>query len=303
MFHTGLCRAHAPFHRVSLSIVPVSRGCLSSSVLLVAAIALTANPSAMFAQRGGGGGRNSMPVICVHDCTVREGLSSEDDLKNFHRVVALQATPEQRAAFTKIAQYTEAARDRLKAFHESLRKVPASKSSTDPALADPGLAGQRAALDQAIQSARAGSQNFLGSFSDAQKSGLKEITSKLAKADSELDSELKTLDQNFRAEKPDSAQIINSSASLDKELDNFQSEQFALAREMGILLGEDSQQLTFNLPRITNSITFADQTLAIPASGEFPEPPLKTVTTSLDFSSRPTFRTCRRTSPKYSAPA
>ena len=47
----------------------------------------------------------------------------------------------------------------------------------------------------------------------------------------------------------------------------FKANNWRSAREMGILLGADSQRLSFNLPRMTNSITFADQTLNIPASG------------------------------------
>jgi len=228
-------------------------------------IALLASPRTALAQHGGGGGgggggagRNSTPIICVHDCpALRGGLSAEDDLKNFRRSIAVQATDEQRAAFARISQYSQAAADQLKDFHESLQKVSASVS-----LADRGTA-----LDQALERARAGNQNFLGSFSDAQKSGLKEITNKLAKADSELDKQIKTLDQVVQTSKPDSAQISNSAASLDKELADFQNEQLELGREMGILLDAESQGRAFNLPQVTNSINIAGQTLSIPTSG------------------------------------
>ena len=113
MSAAGHCRATFPRRKDSI-LVSSYLGRLSNSALLVIGAALIANPRALRAQRGGGGGHNSMPVICVHDCSVREGMSSDDDLKDFRRVVALQATPDQRAAFAKIAQYTQAASDQLK---------------------------------------------------------------------------------------------------------------------------------------------------------------------------------------------
>jgi hypothetical protein len=242
---------------------PGIRTSAPSTAALLAGIALLISPRTMLAQRhgggegGGGGGHGSQPVICVHDCpAVREGLSKEDDLKAFRRAIAVQATDEQRAAFAKLAQYTQAASDQLKEFHESLQKILASS-----------WADRETALDQAMEKARASNQNFLGSFSDAQKSGLKEITNKLSKADSDLDKEIKTLDQIARTPKPDSEQVTNSAANLVKELTGFQSEQLALGKEMGILPSAENQGLSFNLPQVTSAINVAGQTISIPASG------------------------------------
>ena len=234
---------------------------LSAGILL-----LVLSPVA-FAQRGGGGGgggagmgagggRNSTPVICVHDCrTPGGGLSSEDDLKNFRRAMALQASAEQRAAFAKIAQYTQAASDQTRDFHDALQKAPASLP----------LADRAAALDQAVARARAGNQNFLTSFSDAQKSGLEELTKKLAKADSDLDRQIKALDQLAQTPKPATDQVVGSADTLEKELSNFQNEQFALGREMGILLSSDG--LAFTLPTVTNLISVEGRSVSIPVSG------------------------------------
>jgi len=258
-------------HVVSWVIVPGFRGSVSGLAALMIGIVLLAGPTTVVAQRHGGGGgggapgtgNNTRPIICLHDCpALREGLSAEDDLRNFRRAIAVQATTEQRAAFAKISQYTQEASDRLKDFHQSLEKISASVSPAALALADRGTA-----LDQAMERVRASNQNFLSSFSDAQKSGLKEITNKLAKEDSDLDKEIKTLDQAVQMPKPDSAQLAASAASLDKELASFQNEQLALGREMGILLDPESQGLAFNLPQVTNSINLAGQTLSIPASG------------------------------------
>jgi hypothetical protein len=240
-------------------------------------ITLLASPCTMFAQHGGGGGggggmgggsaagagggRNTTPLICVHDCrTLTEGLDTTDYLKNFRRAMAVQANAEQRAAFAKVTQYTQAASDQLQAFRESLQKVPASSPLSD----------RTTAMDQAIEKARAGSQNFLTSFSSAQKSGLEDTTKKLGKADSELDKQIKALDQIVQivqTAKPGSEQISNSAANLDKALAGFQNEQLALGREMSILFDPAGQGVTFSLPAVTNSISVDGQSISIPASG------------------------------------
>jgi hypothetical protein len=210
---------------------------------------------------GAGGGRNTTPLICVHDCrTLTEGLDTTDYLKNFRRAMAVQANAEQRAAFAKVTQYTQAASDQLQAFRESLQKVPASSPLSD----------RTTAMDQAIEKARAGSQNFLTSFSSAQKSGLEDTTKKLGKADSELDKQIKALDQIVQivqTAKPGSEQISNSAANLDKALAGFQNEQLALGREMSILFDPAGQGVTFSLPAVTNSISVDGQSISIPASG------------------------------------
>jgi hypothetical protein len=232
---------------------------------LIVGITLLASPRVMLAQRGGGGGgtggggggRNTTPVICVHGCsTPNGGLDPKDTLKNFHRALAVQANAEQRAAFAKIAQYTQAASDQLQAFRESLQKVPASS-----------LSDHATAVAQAIEKARSGNQNFLTSFSSAQKSGLEDTTKKLVKADSDLDKQTKSLDQIVQTLKPVSEQISSSAAGLDKALAGFQNEQLALGREMSILFDPASQDVTFSLPTVTNSIIVDGQPVSIPASG------------------------------------
>ncbi len=253
--------------------------CVFVDILAIALLtALLGSPSAVLAQRHGGGGGGAgagtgggtggRPTICVHDCgNNREGMSSEDSLKNFRRVIALQATAEQRAAFAKISKYTQTASDQLKTLTEFSQKAPTSSTAAAGAAPNLTLAERGAALDEAIAQARAGNQNFLGSMSDAQKSGLKEITTRIAKADTELDKQLKALDQTVQTAKPDHAQVATSTASLDKELASFQTEQLALGKEMGILLDGSSQGLAFNLPTVTNSLNVASETVSIPTSG------------------------------------
>ena len=220
------------------------------AALLIAAI-LLASPA--LAQRGGGAHVNQ-PVVCVYDCPAIQTLTTEDTLKNFRRSMAMQATADQRAAFAKVSQYAEAAGDQLQAFRKSLQPTTSSE-----------LAGH--ALDQAIEKARASNQNFLSSFSATQKSGLLDLVKRLSKADSDLDRQIKALDQILPAAKPDSEQLASAAASLDKALASFQAEQLALAREMSILFDAADAGVTFSLPPVTNSVTIDGEDITIPTTG------------------------------------
>jgi hypothetical protein len=236
---------HTSMRRHASALIPA---------LFIAVIALLA-PSPSFAQRGGGG-HVSKPVICIYDCPDSSVLVTEDTLKDFRRSMAIQATADQRAAFARVAQYAEAARDQLQAFRKSLPPVTASST----------LAGRASTLTQAVEKARAGNQNFLSSFSPAQKSGLQEVAKKLAKADSDLDRQIKVLDQIVPT-KPPSEQIANTCAALDKALATFQSEQLVVGREMSILFDPAGDDVTFSLPPVTNSIVVDGEDISIPASG------------------------------------
>ncbi|MGA2355728.1 MAG: hypothetical protein ABSG02_14630 [Terriglobales bacterium] len=224
-----------------------------TAISLIAAVLLVASASPMLAQRGGGAHVNQ-PVVCVYDCPAIQTLNTEDTLKNFRRSMALQATAEQRSAFAKVSQYAEAASGQLQILRKSfpLGAGPAEHAS---------------ALDQAIEKARAGNQNFLNSFSATQKSGLQELVKKLSKADSDLDRQLKALDQTLTTAKPDSEQIASSAAALEKALAGFQSEQLALGREMSIIFDADGEGVTFSLPPVTNSINVDGEDISIPSSG------------------------------------
>jgi hypothetical protein len=257
-----------------LAITSVRAHTILLTILMIGA-ALFASPESAFAQHGGGGGGgHGMSGGGGTGGGGRpDGVADKDDLKDFHRALALQATPDQRSAFAKIAQYTQSAGDQLQGFRESLQKRGAAPSPSSPAdssissSASSSVSDRIGALDMAFSQARAGSQNFLTSLSAAQKSGLKDITNKLAKADSELEKQTKILDQIVKTTKLDNQQLANTSANLEKELANFQSEQLALGREMGILLTSDSQELTFNFPRAVNSIKVDGQLVSVPASG------------------------------------
>jgi hypothetical protein len=224
---------------------------------LLAGIVLLAGPTSAVAQHGGGGGGGGRGMGGGSGAGVGrpDGVSEKDDLKDFHLALALQATPEQIAAFRKVAQYTQTASDQLQSFRESLENKTAAPSLTE------GSAG----VTRALREARAGNQNFLTSFSEAQKSGLQDLTKKLAKSDSELNKQGKLLDEAGKSGSRSAQPLANAAAALQKRLAVFQNEQLALGREMGILLSDEG--VAFKLPTVTNPINIAGQSISLPTSG------------------------------------
>jgi hypothetical protein len=221
--------------------------------LLLSIMLAPLSSRAVFAQYGGGGGGGAPSA---GGGGRPGGVSEKDELKNFHRVMAVMATPDQRASFNSIAHDLQIAIDQLQTFRDFPQKSPAVGS----------LAEHETTLDQAIEKARTGNQRFLASFSHAQDSGLKETSKQLAKADFDVTRALKTLDQTIQTSPTDNAQISSSITSLDKALASFQSEQLTLGREMSILVSS-SDDLAFSLPVTTSSITIAGQPVAMSASG------------------------------------
>jgi hypothetical protein len=250
---------------VSAYGVSAHRISIHSLAALIGGVALLATPCTL-AQRGGGGfgGRGTpgtvhgRPLICVHDCPdTPEGTSSEDDLQNFENLMAVQASADQSAAFIKVMQYSQDAATQLQSFREHLQKVAVSAVPSD----------RVASQDRAIKEARAGNQNFLSSFSPAQKLGLKDLTDKLEKADADLDEQTRAFDQTFEVTKAENELVATSAANLDKTLSNFRSGQLALAGEMGVILPTSGQDLTLRLPPVTTTIDVSGQSVAISGSG------------------------------------
>jgi hypothetical protein len=247
---------------VPADVVHVRRLSVPGVAVSIVAIALLTSPGRMLAQRGGGRsqpGANSRPVICVHDCLEpHSGLGPEED-KQLQRIMAVQATAQQSAAFASLMQDTQAASAQAEAFRELLQKVPAADSAT--------RSGRVTTLDQAIEKAHVGNRNFLASLSSTQESGLKDICKKLEKADSDLTRQVRELDQIVAAARETSDRIANSAANLEKTLVNFQNEQLALGREMSIVLPSEGQDLAFALASVKSTVEVAGQSISIPASG------------------------------------
>ena len=242
---------------IPLPGVPALRISAPGAAVMIGIVLLTA-PSQTLAQHGGGGHGGAMSAGGPTGAGGGRpsGVSEKDDLKDFHRALAVQATAQQSAAFAIVVQDTQAASAQLQSFKELLQK----------ALVASALSDQAATLDLATEKARTSNQSFLASFSSAQKSGLKDNTKRLAKVDSALTKQMKALDQVVQTPKPETEPIASSASSFDKALADFQTEQLALGREMGIIL-PSGQDLTFNLPPATSSINIGGQPISIAASG------------------------------------
>ena len=83
-----------------------------------------------------------------------------------------------------------------------------------------------------MEDAQGGNKYFVKSFSKSQKSGLKELTKKLEKVDSEVAKQKKALDQQLG--RPKGEAIASAAGKLEKALAKFQTQQLSLGKEMGI---------------------------------------------------------------------
>jgi len=138
--------------------------------IVALAFALFVAPTLTLAQHGGGGGG----INASHPGAGGgrpSGVSEKDDLKDFHRILALQATADQRAAFVKIAPIPPGSRRST----ASLSRISAESACFFRPLR---------ARNRRQSSPRKGSRRqpeILASFSPAQESGLKDLTKKLQK--------------------------------------------------------------------------------------------------------------------------
>jgi hypothetical protein len=240
----------------------VRRGSLISEVkTVILAVALLIHPCGMLAQRsspGGGGLAGSAGGAGLSGPAGRAtGVSEKDELKDFREVLAVQATSQQIVQYAAMLKISEAASAELRSFQERLDK---EKSGSE-------LAGRNATLDQALERARAENKKFLDGLSERQKSGLKEITKKIAKADSELEQQAKVLDQVVADAKAVPQQIASSAQGLENALTSFRSQQADLGREMSIGTASNGPDSTYAIAPVRSSVNFKDQAIAISTSG------------------------------------
>lgn len=219
------------------------------------------NQPALFAQRGSRGGAGSR-TYCVHDCPTptdsgETDANSRDPLKDFNHIVALQASPEQTAAFNNILKDMDAAAERLQSLHDLLSKKPTAAGIS---LSDNGL-------NHEIGKIRTDNQNFLATFSDPQKSGLKEAIKKLLKADADLTAEMKNLDRGVVDYTSGGEAIFDAVPAVDKTFSSFRSAQLALGDEMSIARPSSDMEFAFHLPRENTSFSVAGQSVSLPSAG------------------------------------
>lgn len=200
-------------------IGPSGRGRLVNrpAVLAIGIVLLFCAPS-LLAQHGGGG---------VHRRgTPGTGTSGTGDagLTDFNHALAVQATPDQASRFLSLAKSTEAARKQA----QDLLRLAAK--ADEPAESSRHVAS----LKDAVEEVQSGNRSFVKSFSKSQKSGLKELTKKLDKADAEITKQKKALDQHLGLPQGDDEGVASLADKMEKALAEFQAQQLSLGNEMGI---------------------------------------------------------------------
>jgi hypothetical protein len=191
-------------------------------IWLVCGIAILMNPYILLAQRRGGRGAGT--------ATPPTGVSSTDDLKDFKRAIALQASPGQIVQFRQLTKSTQAARQSA----QDLSKLAGNATKTD-------LFGSTNPLASALDQVETDNLDFLQTFSSAQKSGLKEVTKKLAKANSDVTKQSKALTRDLERSRIVGQQISGGAEKLDKALSDLQARQLAIGSEMGIQMEGSAQ--------------------------------------------------------------
>jgi hypothetical protein len=227
---------------------------------VVLAAALLAHPYGLLAQRGAGGGHTGGGTAGGEGLSSTgraTGVDEKDDLKDFHETLAVQATSQQILEYAAMIKSTEAANAELKSLLEQLAKENSASE----------VASRGAAVERAIDTARSENKKFLDALSDQQKSGLKEIIKRLAKADADLGQQAKALNLEVENKKSAAQQVAASTQSLERALASFKSRQLGLGEEMSIGAGKNGEDSTFALPPVKNSVSFGSQPVVITTSG------------------------------------
>jgi len=183
--------------------------------------------------------------------------ASTQEMKAFDRALAVQATSEQVTAFDSMVRSTETAIDDLTVFLEQAQKQTSA----------PQFSNSAHALSEALEKARGENKQFLGSFSKPQQNGLRDITLKVVKADSDLAQHSNLLDQRVADANPDVRQITSYAKNLDQALTVFHDQQFSLGREMGIEDVMGAGALSLNLSPVNSRINIAGQPISVTVAG------------------------------------
>jgi len=184
----------------------------------LAAIVLLCTLAALGQHGGPGGGRRSA------SSGTGSGATTDSGLRDFNHALAVQATPDQASRFQSLAKSTEEARKQS----QDLLRLDAK--ADDPA----DFSQHVAALKDAVEGVQSGNRSFVKSLSKSQKAGLKELTKKLDKADSEVTKQKKVLDRRLGLPQGDDEAVASLADKMEKALAGFQAEQLSLGKEMGI---------------------------------------------------------------------
>jgi len=194
---------------------------MNRGLLLAVGIALFLSPGAGLAQRHGGRNAGAAGRAAT-------GVPDKDDLKDFKKAVALQATPDQVTQFRQLHEAVEVAQKESQA----LLQIAGQPDKTGSVQHD--LIQHAAPLSDAVDDMRKNSGIFVGTFSAAQKSGLKDATKKLLKSNSEVIKSSQAVSQALDRTQIEPQQVATCAEKLQRALGAFQSFQLAVGNEMGI---------------------------------------------------------------------
>jgi hypothetical protein len=219
---------------------------------------LLASPCVMLAQRstGGFGGGLAGGGGLSGGNGIASGIDTKDDLKDFHEVLALQASKLQIGEYRLMMKSTEAASAEVQTLVEQARAEDRAK-----------LNDSATALSAAIEQARTENTKFLEQLSDRQKSGLRETIRKLNKTDSELSQQVKALSAGIADARTGNLQIANAAENLKSILAGLHDQQLELGDEMSITSGASGGEGTFSIAPVQGVVNFENQPVAITTSG------------------------------------
>jgi hypothetical protein len=226
----------------------VGAGCKLLPIIVV--IAVLSVPCIMQGQRNSG--RSHGPLICIHDCRTGDDGTPDDGLKDFNQLLALQGTPEQTGALLSLAGEVQLAKNQIRPL-------------AGKALASPNISDTVALVDKSVAKLHTETQVFLGSFSPAQKSGLKDLAKRVEEADAELGKQVIAFDELVKGSTTADQRLSDCAGGVDKALSNVERGQVALASEMGIIL--PSTELTFSLTS-ASSVSIGTTAISVPVAAD-----------------------------------
>lgn len=194
-------------------------GVIRLAALALGTVLLLASQN-ILAQRGG---RHT----ATHDTTQpgKPAASGEtEEIKDFERGFALQASPDQVSQFRILSKHTESAR---KQAHDFLHLI--ETGTKPPEFSDPADD-----LKDAVEEAHDGSKEFVKNFSEPQKSEFKGLAKKLAKANSDVGKQGQALNQEIGRAQADNPSMAGVLKRLEEALTILLAEQMNLGKAMGI---------------------------------------------------------------------
>jgi hypothetical protein len=155
------------------------------------------------------------------------GISDKDDLKDFNRAVALQASPDQMELFRQLRESVAQARRHTQ---EVLRIANGGPSNTF----EHDLNQHAGPLSDAVDETQKENGRLLQSFSAAQKTGLKNTRKKLEKAGTEIAKQSEALAALLDQSGVTASQVLGPAEKLEKALSEFDGDERSMAGEMGV---------------------------------------------------------------------